>query len=358
MERYPDLTAHIQSIIGRDTRPSLSQHVIPTIIHCINDIAKALRSAHQVSLAGTANAFGDDQLNVDVLAERIIRDEIAKCPSIVTASSEEEPTERPTRESDGTVTAENSELYTLAFDPLDGSSIIAPNWTVGTIVGIWDGATSLNQDPEDKQIAAVLGVYGPRTTAIVAIRLEGSTQTCFEVGLGESDGIANCQIIREKVQLQQQPPYKTRYFAPANLRAAAEDERYSKLVTYYMQHKYTLRYSGGLVPDVVHALVKGHGIYVSPVTATSKAKLRRLYELAPIALIMECAGGNAVDPTTGKRVLEKMIGDCDERAGLICGTPDEVAVVRGFFGLQWLRKCQGSGGVSRTTECDFHLTGH
>ncbi|KAK5120338.1 hypothetical protein LTR85_006277 [Meristemomyces frigidus] len=335
MERYADLVTHLQTVLPPDARPSLSSSVIPTIIHCIAGIAKALRTSHQVSLAGTANAFGDDQLNVDVLAERTIRDEIARCPCIVTASSEEEPIERPAGKSESNADSEGSEAYTIAFDPLDGSSIIAPNWTVGTIVGIWCGASALHQSPEKKQIAAILGVYGPRTTAIVAIRLPGSKPICLELGLGDSNNdTATCEIIRGKVQLQQQPPFKTRYFAPANLRAAAEDERYMKLVTHYIEHKYTLRYSGGLVPDVIHALVKGHGIYVSPVTATSKAKLRRLYELAPIALIMECAGASAVDPTTGKRILEDPIKDCDERGGLVCGSPDEVSFVLESFGLQ------------------------
>jgi sedoheptulose-bisphosphatase len=89
-----------------------------------------------------------------------------------------------------------------------------------------------------------------------------------------------------------------------------------------------------LVPDVVHALVKGHGVYVSPVTEASKAKLRRLYELAPLALIVECAGGRAVDPATGRDVLATVIGDCDERGGLVCGTGVEVGRVCEAFGLE------------------------
>ncbi len=104
-----------------------------------------------------------------------------------------------------------------------------------------------------------------------------------------------------------------------------------RLIAHYVREKYTLRYSGGLVPDVVHALVKGHGVYVSPVTDASQAKLRRLYELAPIALIVECAGGSAIDPVDGRKILERPIEDCDERAGLVCGTVEEVEFVRRYF---------------------------
>lgn len=307
------------------SRAELFGSVIPAVVDAIADIARALKTAHHVALAGTANTFGDDQLNVDVAAENILRQTFAeKCPSLVTASSEEDPVEKPVHAS-ASGTPKGPEQYTVAFDPLDGSSIIAPNWTVGTILGIWDGDTAIGQ-PAEKQIASVLGVYGPRTTAIVAFRIPGSADACLEIGLGEK-GFQDCEVIRRAVNLAK-PPFKTRYFAPANLRAAAQDERYMALVNRYVQEGYTLRYSGGLVPDVIHALVKGHGIYVSPVTAESKAKLRRLFELFPIALIIECAGGSAIDPTDGTRILDTVLRGTDERAGLVCGTAEEVESVR------------------------------
>lgn len=117
------------------------------------------------------------------------------------------------------------------------------------------------------------------------------------------------------------------------VRAAGQDERYMALVSRYITEGYTLRYSGGLVPDVVHALVKGHGVYVSPVTGRSKAKLRRLFELFPVAMVVECAGGRAVDPVSGARILDAVLGSTDERAGLVCGTAEEVdAVVKALVG--------------------------
>jgi len=326
----------LESLLPTTTNPSLSNSVIPSLLLSIQHVAEALRSNQTISAAGTANAFGDDQLNVDVQAENIIRETLAACPATVTASSEEDPQEVPTRPNqDQPSSSSTEEVYTVSFDPLDGSSIIAPNWTVGTIIGIWRGKSALHSPPASEQIASILGVFGPRTTAIVAWRTPGNNNSttppslCFEVGLSASA----CEIVRPSVTLAS-PPFKTRYFAPANLRAAAEDERYAALVSSYISEKYTLRYCGGLVPDVVHALVKGHGVYVSPVTEASKAKLRRLYELAPLALIVECAGGRAVDPATGKDVLATEIGDCDERGGLICGTSEEVERVCRAFGLE------------------------
>jgi sedoheptulose-bisphosphatase len=321
----------LESLLPTTTNPSLSNSVIPSLLLSIQRVAEALRSNQTISAAGTANAFGDDQLNVDVQAENIIRETLAACPVVVTASSEEDPKEVSTRATDGSTISNDGEEYTVSFDPLDGSSIIAPNWTVGTIIGIWRGSSALNSPPATEQIASILGVFGPRTTAIVAWRTPGndSPSLCFEVGLSAT----TCEVVRPSVTLAS-PPFKTRYFAPANLRAAAEDERYAALISKYISEKYTLRYCGGLVPDVVHALVKGHGVYVSPVTEASKAKLRRMYELAPLALIVECAGGRAVDPATGKDVLATEIGDCDERGGLVCGTREEVDRVCEAFGLQ------------------------
>jgi sedoheptulose-bisphosphatase len=303
------------------SRSSLRDSVLPALIDSISEIAKTLRVSHHVSQAGTANSFGDDQLNVDVSSENLVREAIKKCPTIVTASSEEDPVERQSATDDK---AQAAEQYTLAFDPLDGSSIIAPNWTVGTIIGIWDGSSALHQAPREKQVAAVLGVYGPRTTAIIAIRTPGTEGVCIEVGINEN-GATDSQIIRSNVRLSD-PPFKTRYFAPANLRSAAEDEQYMRLINRFIREKYTLRYIGGLVPDIVHTLVKGHGVYISPVTATSKAKLRRLYELLPIALIIECAGGRAVDPADGKDIIDRALENCDERAGLLCGNGEDVQV--------------------------------
>ncbi|TKX21549.1 fructose-1,6-bisphosphatase-2 [Elsinoe australis] len=329
---FPQLTAHLGSLIAGDDRRSLTQEVIPALISAIFQIAEKLRASQHVSQVGTANAFGDDQLNVDVIAEQIIRRDIEGVSSITTASSEEDPVEKPARE--GRTDQCGKETYTLAFDPLDGSSIIAPNWSVGTIIGIWDGDSALRSSPEKHLIASILGIYGPRTTAIVALRLpQLPSPACFELGLGaDATGKTTCEIIRPSIKLTLQP-YKTRYFAPANLRAAAEDAAYLELVTRFITSKYTLRYSGGLVPDVAHALTKGHGLYVSPVTEKSKAKLRKLYELTPIALIIESAGGLALDAGSGKRILDQEINDCDERAGIICGNKDEVEDVAKAFGL-------------------------
>jgi len=322
------LSSFLEKRISTASRSSLRQSVIPTLLHSITSVATCLRTTSSIQQAGSTNTSGDNQLNVDLATNEAIHSAIRMCPAIVTASSEEDEGENSVKhESTISTNGEIQERYSVAFDPLDGSSIVGANWTVGTIIGIWDGVTALNQNPREKQIAAILGVLGPRITAIVAIRLpEGGESICFEVALGDN-GKDEIQILRSNVCFSSIREGMTRYFAPANLRAASHFPAYATLINHFISHQYTLRYSGGLVPDVVHALVKGHGIYVSPVTTKSKAKLRRLYELTPIALIMECAGGRAVDPDSGKDILAITITSVDDKSGLVCGTEEEVNTV-------------------------------
>jgi sedoheptulose-bisphosphatase len=75
------------------------------------------------------NKFGDEQLAIDILANNVIFQNLKKCGSVETASSEETPIEDPM----------GGQGYSVAFDPLDGSSIIDTNFAVGTIWGVWPG---------------------------------------------------------------------------------------------------------------------------------------------------------------------------------------------------------------------------
>ena len=96
-------------------------------------------------------------------------------------------------------------------------------------------------------------------------------------------------------------------------------------------NKYTLRYSGGLVPDVYHILLKGEGVLSNASSPTARAKLRLVFECAPIALIVEAAGGaSCVCPSESAEhldpisVLDLPISDLDRRIGVCFGSAEEV----------------------------------
>jgi fructose-1,6-bisphosphatase I len=99
---------------------------------------------------------------------------------------------------------------------------------------------------------------------------------------------------------------------------------YLELVNYWIKEKYTLRYSGGMVPDINHILLKGKGVFAYPGHKDElNGKLRLLFECAPMALIMEQAGGAARD---GKmRILEKNLESLEQRTPIFIGSKEEVS---------------------------------
>lgn len=215
--------------------------------------------------------------------------------------------------------------FSVAFDPLDGSSIIGANFAVGTIIGVWPGSGLLNRKGSE-QVASLVALYGPRVTVALAfnnfLTVSGERLCCELTMLPHRWQITTAQFnIKEECKT----------FAPGNLRAMADHERYNTLVSYWIDNKYTLRYSGGLVPDVYHILHKCGGVLSNASSPSAKAKLRLLYECAPIALIIEAAGGMscACSSELGEEcgsgsVLDMVISDLDLRIGVCFGSKVEV----------------------------------
>ena len=75
-------------------------------------------------------------------------------------------------------------------------------------------------------------------------------------------------------------------FSPGNLRATFDNPQYEKLISYWVGEKYTLRYTGGMVPDVFQIIVKEKGVFSNVTSPSTKAKLRLLFEVAPLALLV------------------------------------------------------------------------
>lgn len=102
------------------------------LFNACKEIAYKIRTASCDKMA-CFNEFGDEQLAIDILANNVLFQNLKDSGVVATASSEETPTEDPM----------GGEGFSVAFDPLDGSSIIDTNFAVGTIFGIWPGSRYL-----------------------------------------------------------------------------------------------------------------------------------------------------------------------------------------------------------------------
>jgi sedoheptulose-bisphosphatase len=273
---------------------------------------------------GTVNSFGDSQLDIDIKCDDLIFKTLKLSKLVALASSEEKPIEV---NCDGTG-------FCVSFDPLDGSSIVDANFAVGSIFGIWEGDQSFLRRTGREQNAAMIVQYGPRLTAMVG--LSGKVTATGQPITFELTHTAHHGWIVSVPQVIIQPTSKI--FAPGNLRAITENTKYQNLVHYWMDNKYTLRYSGGLVPDVYHIFIKKNGVLSNASSKSAKAKLRLIYECAPIALIMESAGGfSCVCPSEVNEkiepisILDVVVDDLDKRIGVCYGSRDEVERFKSYI---------------------------
>jgi fructose-1,6-bisphosphatase len=127
----------------------------------------------------------------------------------------------------------------MGCDPLDGSSVIDANFSVGSIFGIWPGKGLVGRSGRE-QVAAAVSLYGPRTLLCIALPEQGKV---FEVTLVKNR--TNWEVSRPDIKIK--PAGKI--FAPGNLRATNDHAKYNQLMQYWMAERYQLRYTGGMVPD-------------------------------------------------------------------------------------------------------------
>ncbi|KAJ6902226.1 SBPASE protein [Populus alba x Populus x berolinensis] len=268
----------------------------------LRTIAFKVRTA---SCGGTAcvNSFGDEQLAVDMLANNLLFEALTHSHFCKYACSEEVP---ELQDMGGPVEGG----FSVAFDPLDGSSIVDTNFSVGTIFGVWPGEKLTGVTGRD-QVAAAMGVYGPRTTYVLALKDYPGTHEFLLLDEGK------WQHVKETTEVGE-----GKLFSPGNLRATFDNPDYEKLINYYVKEKYTLRYTGGMVPDVNQIIVKEKGVFTNVISPSSKAKLRLLFEVAPLGLLVENAGGYSSD---GHRsVLDKEIINLDDRTQVAYGSKNEI----------------------------------
>ncbi|KAF5467391.1 hypothetical protein F2P56_017219 [Juglans regia] len=279
------------------------------LIRLMTCMGEALRTisfkVRTASCGGTAcvNSFGDEQLAVDMLADKLLFEALTYSHFCKYACSEEVP---ELQDMGGPVEGG----FSVAFDPLDGSSIVDTNFTVGTIFGVWPGDKLTGVTGRD-QVASAMGIYGPRTTYVLALKGFPGTHEFLLLDEGK------WQHVKETTEIGE-----GKLFSPGNLRATFDNPDYNKLINYYVNEKYTLRYTGGMVPDVNQIIVKEKGIFTNVISPSTKAKLRLLFEVAPLGLLVENAGGYSSDGH--QSVLDKVINNLDDRTQVAYGSKNEI----------------------------------
>lgn len=278
------------------------RHLLVKIAHTAKYVHHAMQTG-DLGLAGTSNMYGEAQLALDVLSNQIFVKELEDSHYTACLASEE-------MDEECKIPPEKKGKYSVVFDPLDGSSLVNANLAIGSIFGIYETDKLIGKKGDD-QIAAMIVVYGPRVTLLYTTK-NGVHEFIL-------NAVGEFILTKENIKVEKD----AKNFAPGNLRAAATEAKYAKLVDHWMNEKYTLRYSGGMVPDINHIFMKEQGIFTYPgYKDAPDGKLRLLYECAPMALLMEQAGGRA---TNGKkRILDIEIEKLDQRTPIFIGSENEV----------------------------------
>jgi fructose-1,6-bisphosphatase I len=276
--------------------------IICEIANAAKYIINAIRTG-DLGVAGTSNLYGEQQLALDVLSDRIIQKRLMFSGVIAKMASEEMDEIIP-------VTHPTNARYSVAFDPLDGSSLVDVNLAVGTIVSIYEGDNLLQAGRN--QVAALYVLYGPRTTMVVS-----TGNGVHEFAMNQ---LMEFDLVQENITLE--GPAKI--YSPGGLRSkyTAGTEKFARSLE---ENGTKLRYSGGFVPDINQVLIKRGGIFMYPhLNDAPQGKLRLLYELSPMAFLVEQAGGAASD---GKqRILDIQPDNFHQCAPVFIGTKETVAL--------------------------------
>lgn len=291
-----DLRRHLREVGENRDLTRLICEVADASKYIVNSIRTG-----DLGVAGTSNLYGEQQLALDVLSDRILRKRLIYSGVVANILSEESPDIIP-------VSSEYEGKYSVAYDPLDGSSLVDVNLAVGTIVSIYEGGNLLQ--PGRNQVAAMYILYGPRNTLV------------YSTGRGVHEFAMNAlmeyTLVRENVGMSPTGGI----YAPGgqrNLYSAGTESFVQDLE----DRGAKLRYSGGFVPDINQILMKGKGVFMYPhLKNAANGKLRLIFELNPMAFLVEQAGGAA---STGReRILDLQPQSIDDRAPVFIGSRDDV----------------------------------
>jgi len=283
-----------------------------------------------LGMAGKTNIQGEHVQKLDELANNTIKRRMARCGYICVMTSEEEADIIPVAE--GSVGK-----YTLAFDPLDGSSNIDVNVNIGTIFSIHRRKSTNDLTPQGEeadllqkgrdQVAAGYIIYGS-STMMVFTTGEGVHGFTLDPSVGEF------YLSHPDIKI----PERSKYFSVNEGNYNFWSSEVRRFVDYLKENDketgrpYNARYIGSLVADFHRNLIAG-GIFLYPRDNRNPAKphgkLRLLYEAAPLAFLVEQAGGRAITDD-GMNIMDIEPTSLHQRVPLVIGCRHEVDMFEEF----------------------------
>ncbi|OOQ10663.1 class 1 fructose-bisphosphatase [Helicobacter pylori] len=274
------------------------------VIEIISLLEKGVKKAQEIlekpdagSYTQLENSSGDTPIKADLALDKFLEENFLSLENIKSVFSEEKETP---------VTKENGS-YLIAYDPLDGSSVMEANFLVGTIIGVYE-----KDYKAQNLVASLYVVFGHKVELVVA--LEEVYRYAF---------YQNKFHFIETIVLEN----KGKIIA-----SGGNQKDFSlglkKALEGFFAENYRLRYSGSMVADVHHVLVKKGGMFSYP-----QKKLRKLFEVFPLALMVEKAKGEAFyfDKGVKKRLLEQSVENYHEKSECYLASQHEAQILEKYL---------------------------
>ncbi|MDQ7008803.1 MAG: class 1 fructose-bisphosphatase [Candidatus Gracilibacteria bacterium] len=300
------------------------QNILDKIFQIAIEIDELIKTSSTGKIEDSQNSSGEVQAKLDVLSDILVETKLKELGSsplgkgiigefggIKSIVSEEKP---------GIIEVNKSGKYLIAYDPLDGSSLIDVNLSVGTIFGIYE-----NDFNGKNLVASAYIVYGPRVEVVFADEngvkfYRKNTPLLTKEGLG---------VVFEEITLEKLNN-RGKILSPG-AQNSLWPKYHKNLINNFWEEGYKLRYSGGMVPDLHQILLKGGGLFTYPeLKGKQNGKLRKLFEVFPFAFIFEKLGGQAIDKN-GTRILDLGYEKLHESTSCYFGSEYEIDKVKDFL---------------------------
>ncbi|KOS35677.1 class 1 fructose-bisphosphatase [Helicobacter pylori] len=274
------------------------------VIEIISLLEKGVKKAQEIlekpdagSYTKLENSSGDTPIKADLALDKFLEENFLSLENIKSVFSEEKETP---------VTKENGS-YLIAYDPLDGSSVMEANFLVGTIIGVYE-----KDYKAQNLVASLYVVFGHKIELVVAL-----------------DKVYRYAFYQNKFHFIETIVLENK----GKIIASGGNQKdfslgLKKALEGFFAENYRLRYSGSMVADVHHVLIKKGGMFSYP-----QKKLRKLFEVFPLALIIEKAKGEAFyfDKGVKKRLLEQSVESYHEKSECYLASPHEAHILEKYL---------------------------